>query len=88
MERLEHDEDGCVSGYRGQVNKKIIRELLMTVDTLANRMKWLEQQDRIRHSQITELHTRNVDISEAIARIRQNYSSHVMVRTIFELQDD
>jgi len=63
---------------QNKVNKKIIRELLMTVDTLANRMKWLEQQDRIRHSQITELHTRNVDISEAIARIRQNYSSHVM----------
>lgn len=34
------------------MNKKIIRELLMTVDTLTNRMKWLESQDRIRHKQV------------------------------------
>jgi hypothetical protein len=70
----------AVEGTRRQVNKKIIRELLMTVDTLTNRMKWLEQQDQIRHTQIQELNTRNVNISSTLGNIRHNFTLHMAVR--------
>ena len=62
------------------MNKKIIRELLMTVDTLTNRMKWLESQDRIRHKQVAELNVHNLNISDTVARIHQNVSVHLTVR--------
>ena len=29
---------------QNKVNKKVIRELLVTIDTLTNRIKWLERQ--------------------------------------------
>ena len=43
---------------QNRVNKKVIKELLMTLDTLSNRVKWLEKQDRIRKAQLAELYWR------------------------------
>eukprot|EP00854_Cymbomonas_tetramitiformis_P003616 gene3616-4548_t len=61
-----------------EVNKKIIRELLMTVDTLTNRIKWLESQDRIRHEQVLELNSRNINISSTLGVIRNNFTAHLV----------
>ncbi|KAK3263856.1 hypothetical protein CYMTET_27369, partial [Cymbomonas tetramitiformis] len=63
---------------QNKVNKKIIRELLMTVDTLTNRIKWLESQDRIRHEQVLELNSRNINISSTLGVIRNNFTAHLV----------